>query len=68
MDQVRVVLPQAPFLIIGYGLLWAVLFGYILWVYTRVTAVEKQVSVLESSVRRRDKLDAADAAEAAGDK
>ena len=65
MDAVRVVLPQAPFLIAGYGLLWAVLFGYIVWVYTRLLRVEKQVTVVESSVRRRDKLEAADAAEAA---
>jgi len=65
MDSVRVVLPQAPFLIMGYGLLWIVLFGYMVWVYTRVTNVEKQVGVIEESVRRRDKLEAADAAEAA---
>ena len=60
MDQFRVVLPQLPFLVGGYALLWAVLFGYVIWVYTRLTKVEKQVRVLEESVRRRDKLDAAD--------
>ena len=49
----------------GYGLLWAVLFGYIVWVYTRVVGVEKQVTAVEASVRRRDKLEAAEAAEAA---
>jgi len=64
-DAVRVVLPQLPFVIGAYGLLWVVLFGYIVWVYTRVTRIEKQVGVIEESVRRRDKLDAADAAERA---
>ena len=64
-DAVRVVLPQLPFVIGAYGLLWIVLFGYTVWVYTRVTRVEKQVSVIEESVRRRDKLEAADAAERA---
>jgi hypothetical protein len=64
-DAVRVVLPQLPFVIAAYGLLWAVLFGFIVWVYTRVTRVEQQVAVIEESVRRRDKLEAAEAAEAA---
>ena len=67
-DQFRVVLPQLPFVIGAYGLLWIVLFGYVVWVYTRVTNVEKQVGVIEESVRRRDKLDAADAAELAAGK
>jgi heme exporter protein CcmD len=64
-DAVRVVLPQLPFVIMAYGLLWAVLFGFIVWVYTRVTRVEKEVAVIEASVRRRDKLEAAEAAERA---
>jgi hypothetical protein len=64
-DAVRVVLPQLPFVIAAYGLLWAVLFGFIVWVYTRVTRVEQQVAVIEESVRRRDKLEAAEAAERA---
>ena len=64
-DAVRVVLPQLPFVIGAYGLLWVVLFGYIVWVYTRVVGVEKQVTAVEASVRRRDKLEAAEAAEAA---
>jgi len=66
-DAVRTVLPMLPFVVGAYGILWIVLFGYMVWVYTRVTNVEKQVKVLEESVRRRDKLEAAEAAERAGD-
>jgi CcmD family protein len=66
--DVVAVLPQLPFVVIAYGLIWLVLFGFVLFVYMRLSRTEKQVAIIEETVRRREKLDAADAAEAAAAK
>ncbi len=61
----RVIGDQWPLVVGAYGLIWIVLFGFVVFVYTRLTRVEKQVAIIESTVKRREKLDAAEAAEAA---
>jgi CcmD family protein len=64
-EAVVAVLPQMPFAVGAYGLIWIVLFGFMVFVYVRLSRIEKQISIIETTVKRRDKLDAADAAEAA---
>jgi hypothetical protein len=64
-DAVAAVLPQLPYAVGAYGLIWIVLFGFILFVYLRLSRVEKQIAIIEGTVKRREKLDAAEAAEAA---
>jgi hypothetical protein len=61
----RVLGGQWWLVVLAYGLLWAVLFGFIVFVYMRLSRIEKQISIIETTVKRRDKLDAAEAAEAA---
>jgi hypothetical protein len=61
----RVIGGQWWLVVVAYGLLWAVLFGFIAFVYVRLSRIEKQISIIETTVKRRDKLDAADAADAA---
>ncbi len=63
--DVAAVLPQMPYVVGAYGLIWIVLFGFVLFVYMRLSRTEKQVAIIEETVRRREKLDAANAAEAA---
>jgi hypothetical protein len=64
-EAVTAVLPQMPYAVGAYGLIWLVLFGFIVFVYMRLSRVEKQIAIIEGSVKRREKLDAAEAAEAA---
>jgi CcmD family protein len=61
----RVIGDQWWLVAIAYGLIWIVLFGFIVFVYTRLTRVEKEIAIVETTVKRREKLDAAEAAEAA---
>jgi CcmD family protein len=61
---VGAVLPQLPFVVGAYGIIWIVLFAYTVFIFTRVGRAEKQVSLLEEAMRRRGKLEAAEDAEA----
>jgi CcmD family protein len=59
-DAVRTVLPMLPFVVGAYGLLWIVLFGYMVWVNSRLGRTEKEVAAVEAAVKRREKLDTAE--------
>lgn len=50
----RNVVGAIPYVIAAYALLWLGLFGYITFVLRRLGGLEKQISVLESSMARRD--------------
>lgn len=50
----RNVVGAIPYVIAAYGLLWLGLFGYITFVLRRLGGLEKQISVLESTMARRD--------------
>jgi CcmD family protein len=49
----RTVLGAAPYVLAAYFLLWLGLMGYIAFGLRRVTALEKQIDVLEESLARR---------------
>ncbi len=49
----RTVLGAAPYVIAAYFLLWLGLMVYIAFGLRKVTALEKQIDVLESSIARR---------------
>ena len=49
------VLDAAPFVIAAYALLWVGLFGYVSFIVIRIGRVQKEVAVLEDSIRQRDK-------------
>ncbi len=50
----RNVVGALPYVIAAYGLLWLGLFGYVAFVLRRLGGLEKQISVLESTMARRD--------------
>ncbi|MBA4370840.1 MAG: hypothetical protein C0418_04600 [Coriobacteriaceae bacterium] len=47
------VLKDAPFIIAGYGVLWAALVVYISLVLRRILRLEREVKAVEDSVARR---------------
>lgn len=50
----RNVINAVPYVLAAYGLLWLGLFGYISFVLRRLGGLEKQLSVLESTMARRE--------------
>lgn len=50
----RNVVNAVPYVLAAYGLLWLGLFGYIAFVLNRLGGLEKQISVLESTMARRE--------------
>jgi CcmD family protein len=50
----RLVLPDAPYVIAAYGVLWVALVGYISLVLSRLIKLEKEIRVVEESCARRD--------------
>lgn len=50
----RNVINAVPYVLAAYGLLWLGLFGYITFVLRRLGGLEKQLSVLESTLARRE--------------
>ena len=50
----RNVVGAIPYVLAAYGLLWLGLFGYITFVLLRLGGLEKQISLLESTMARRD--------------
>lgn len=49
----RTVIDAAPYVLAAYALLWIGLMGYIALGIRRISALEKQVDVLEDAVSRR---------------
>jgi CcmD family protein len=47
------VLPDAPYVIGAYALLWVALVAYIGVTFRRVTRLEKELEVVEASIERR---------------
>ncbi|MDO9556390.1 MAG: CcmD family protein [Coriobacteriia bacterium] len=54
-DVYSAVLPQAPYVIGAYGLIWVALLGYVGLVFSRLNRIEKEISVVEAAVKRREK-------------
>lgn len=52
------VLPQAPYVIAAYGILWVGLFGYITATLLRLGRIERELSVLEEAVASRNVAEA----------
>ncbi len=55
MDLYAAVIPQAPYIIGAYGLIWVGLLGFVFMVFNRIGRLEKELRVLEESVERRVK-------------
>ncbi|TDB37625.1 MAG: CcmD family protein [Actinobacteria bacterium] len=55
MDLYAAVIPQAPYIIGAYGLIWIGLLGFVYMVFGRIGRLEKELRVLEESVERRTK-------------
>jgi CcmD family protein len=49
----KLVLPDAPYVVAAYGILWAALIGYVSMVLGRLMKLEKEMRVIEESVERR---------------
>ncbi|MDZ4655358.1 MAG: CcmD family protein [Coriobacteriia bacterium] len=49
------VVPQAPYVIAAYGLIWIALLGYVGLVFSRLNRIEKEISVVEEAIKRREK-------------
>lgn len=52
-DLYSAVIPQAPYVIGAYGLIWLGLLGFVYLVFGRIGRLEKELRVLEESVKRR---------------
>ncbi len=50
----KLVLHDAPYVIAGYGVLWAALVVYVGMVLRRIMRLEKEVLILGESVERRN--------------
>ncbi len=53
-DIYSTVMPQARYVIAAYGLIWVTLIVFVGLVLRRVGRFEKELEVLEESMRRRD--------------
>jgi CcmD family protein len=49
------ILHDAPYVIAAYGILWIALIVYVTLVLRRIMRLEKEVTVVEDSVSRREK-------------
>ena len=50
----KLVLPDAPYVVAAYGVLWLALVGYVSLVLTRLMKLEKEIAIVEESCARRD--------------
>lgn len=48
------VIPQAPYIIAAYALIWASLLGFVGLVFGRLRRLDKEMTVLEESLKRRE--------------
>lgn len=49
----KLVLPDAPYVVAAYAILWLTLVIYVSMVLRRIMRLEKEVSILESDAQRR---------------
>lgn len=52
-DVYSLVIPQAPYVIAAYGILWAGLVVFIAMVFGRLGKLEHELKVVEEATRRR---------------
>jgi hypothetical protein len=57
-DIYREVLPQAPYVIGAYGLIWVFMVGFGATVFGRLRRLEKEIAVVEAAVKRREQAGA----------
>lgn len=57
-DIYSTVIPQAPYVIGAYGLIWVTLVVFVGLALARIGRVEKELDVLEAAVKRRSGEDA----------
>jgi CcmD family protein len=50
----KLVLPDAPYVVAAYGVLWVALVGYVSLVLTRLMKLEKEMQVVEETCARRE--------------
>jgi len=50
----RLVLPDAPYVVAAYAVLWVALIGYVSLVLSRLMRLEKEMRLVEESCARRD--------------
>ncbi|GAV31692.1 MAG: hypothetical protein H5T75_07430 [Coriobacteriia bacterium] len=48
------VIPQAPYVIWAYALIWVSLLGFVAMVFARLRRLDKQMQVLEEALKRRE--------------
>lgn len=48
------VIPQAPYVIWAYALIWVALLGFVGTVFVRLRRLDKQMRVLEEALKRRE--------------
>jgi CcmD family protein len=52
-DIYSLVIPQAPYVIAAYGILWAGLVVFIAMVFGRLGKLERELRIVEEAARRR---------------
>lgn len=55
LELYTLVLHDAPFVIAAYAILWVALMVYVSMVLRRLLRIEKEISVLQESLDRRNK-------------
>jgi CcmD family protein len=50
----KLVLPDAPFVVAAYSILWLALIGYVSIVFTRLMRIEREVRLVEEASARRE--------------
>lgn len=50
----KLVLPDAPYVVAAYGILWLALVAYVSLVLSRLMRLEKEIRIVEESCERRD--------------
>lgn len=50
----KLVLPDAPYVVAAYGILWVALIGYVSLVLSRLMRLEKEMQVVEETCARKE--------------
>jgi CcmD family protein len=50
----KLVLPDAPYVVAAYAVLWVALIGYVSLVLSRLMKLERQIAIVEEACARRD--------------
>jgi CcmD family protein len=50
----KLVMPDFPYVVAAYGVLWVALIGYVTLVLTRLMKLEKEMVLVEESCARRE--------------